>query len=97
MKDGSSVRRPVEIELSGVLGMKRMVTATITIKCHLMIDTGSPHPRGGNELKYCGQVNYKLNNRARCAASRHRPQVECEFQTKIERIKGGRADAALET
>ena len=71
--------------------------ATITIKCHLMIDTGSPHPRGGNELKYCGQVNYKLNNRARCAASRHRPQVECEFQTKIERIKGGRADAALET
>ena len=65
-----------------------------TIKCHLMIDTGSPHPRGGSELKYRGQVNYKLYNRARCAASRHRPQVECEFQTKIERIKGGRADAS---
>ena len=62
-----------------------------------MIDTGSPHPRGGSELKYRGQVNYKLYNRpyrARCAASRHRPQVECEIQTKIERTKGGRADAS---
>lgn len=41
MKDGSSVRRPVGIELSGVLGMKRMVTAIADAKA-AATERGSP-------------------------------------------------------
>ena len=41
MKDGSSVSRPVGIELSGVLGMKRMVTAIADAKA-AATERGSP-------------------------------------------------------